>query len=217
MSDANTLLSGDEIRAMDGMADWRSMYDALEARYRTGDFTTGLELVNRIGAAAEAAGHHPDIQLSYATVHVLLTSHDVGGKTRRDVDLARQISTIAADLGVNAEPGTLQRIELALDTWDRAQVQPFWAAVLGMRANDDEVVDDDGDTPTIWFQDADRETSQRWHVDIRVPPEVADERVAAALDAGGTLVADDQKPRFVVLADPQGNRVCVCTHVTRSH
>jgi len=217
MSDADTLLSGDEIRAMDGMADWRSMYDALEARYRTGDFATGLEFVNRIGAAAEAADHHPDVQLSYATVHVLLTSHDVGGKTRRDVDLARQISTIAADLGVAAEPATVQRIELALDTWDRAQVQPFWAAVLGMRANDDEVVDDDGDTPTIWFQDADRDTTQRWHVDIRVPPEVADERIAAALDAGGTLVADDQEPRFVVLADPQGNRVCICTHVTRSH
>jgi 4a-hydroxytetrahydrobiopterin dehydratase len=216
MSDANTLLSGDEIRATEGMDDWRSMYDALEATYRTGDFATGLEFVNRIGAAAEAANHHPDVQLSYATVHVLLTSHDVGGKTRRDVDLARQISTIAADLEVTAEPATVQRIELALDTWDRSQVQPFWAAVLGMRVNDDEIVDD-GDIPTIWFQDADRDTTQRWHIDIRVPPEVADERVAAALEAGGTLVADDQKPRFVVLADPQGNRVCVCTHVTRSH
>jgi 4a-hydroxytetrahydrobiopterin dehydratase len=217
MSDANTLLSGDEIRAMDGMADWRSMYDALEARYPTGDFTTGLEFVKRIGAAAEVANHHPDVRLSYATVHVLLTSHDIGGKTRRDVDLARQISAIAADLGITAEPSAVQRIELALDTWDRTQVQPFWAAVLGMRAHDDEIVDDDGDIPTIWFQDADPDTTQRWHVDVRVPPEVADERVAAALDAGGTLVADDQKPRFVVLADPQGNRVCVCTHVTRSH
>ena len=45
---SNELLSGDQLRAMPGLGDWRAMYDALEARYRTQDFTTGLEFVNRI-------------------------------------------------------------------------------------------------------------------------------------------------------------------------
>jgi 4a-hydroxytetrahydrobiopterin dehydratase len=75
------------------------------------------------------------------------------------------------------------------------------------------VRDDDGDLPTIWFQATDpHETPrQRFHLDIRVPPEVAQQRIAAALDAGGTLVSDERAPAFVVLADPDGNQVCVCT------
>jgi 4a-hydroxytetrahydrobiopterin dehydratase len=44
-----------------------------------------------------------------------------------------------------------------------------------------------------------------------VPPEVAESRIAAALEAGGTLVTDENAPRFWVLADPQGNKACVTT------
>lgn len=211
-------MSGDEIRALEGLDDWRAMYDAIEARFRTRDFATGLEFLNRIGAAAEAAEHHPDIALSYAHVNVLLTSHDAGGTTQRDVDLARQISQIAADLGVAAEPHAVQRLELALDTWARDEVKPFWQAVLAMTDSaPDELTDSDGDNPTIWFQDAEPDTAQRWHMDLRVPPEIAEERIAAGLAAGGSIVSDDERPSFTVLADPQGNKICICTHVGRSH
>ena len=54
-------------------------------------------------------------------------------------------------------------------------------------------------------------------MDIRVPPEVAETRIKAALDAGGTLVSDDRAPTFWVLADPQGNKCCVTTWQGRSH
>ncbi len=216
----DVLLSGDQITAM-GLPDWRSMYHALEARFRTGDFATGLRLVERIGAAAEAAGHHPDVTLTAGWVHVLLTSRDAGGKTQRDVDLARQISAAAADLGVHAEPVTIERIEIALDTADRAAAKEFWKAVLALvdGAQDDEIVDPYGVTPTLWFQDTDphAEPRQRFHIDVRVPPEEAERRIAAGLAAGGSLVSEAQAPRFVVLADPEGNKVCICTHVTRSH
>lgn len=217
MDDPRVKLSGDQVAALDGLADWQPVYGALETRFRTGDFATGLALVNRIGGAAEAADHHPDLTLSYRHVNVLLTSHDVGGTTTRDVELARTISAIAAEMGVTAEPGRAQRVEFALDTWDRAEIAPFWAAVLAMKPASDgqEIVDAEGDNPTIWFQDADRSTDQRWHPDIRVPLEEADARIAAAVAAGGTIVSEEAKPRFVVLADPQGNKVCVCTHVGR--
>jgi len=216
MSDG--LLSGDEILTMDGLNDWRALYNAIEARFRTRDFGTGLELVNLIGAAAEAADHHPDITLSYTHVHVVLTSHDVGGKTQRDIDMARQISTFAADLGVVADPHAVQRLELGLDTWDRDEIKPFWKAVLAMADSaPDELTDSEGDNPTIWFQDAAPDTDQRWHMDLRVPPEVAQERIDAAVAAGGTIVSTDKAPTFTVLADPQGNKICICTHVGRSH
>ena len=214
---SDELLSGDQIRSMDGLGDWRSMYDGIETTFRTRDFASGLEFVNRIGAAAEAADHHPDITLSYSYVHIVLTSHDVGGKTQRDVGLARQISAIAAECGLDADPGSVQRLELGLDTWARDEVKPFWQAVLAMTDSaPDELTDSEGDNPTIWFQEAAPDTDQRWHIDLRVPPEVAQERIDAALAAGGTIVSTDEAPRFTVLADSQGNKICICTHVGRS-
>lgn len=213
---SSELLTGDQVRAMDGLDDWRPMYDAIEARFRTGDFASGLEFVNLIGAAAEAAGHHPDVALVYSHVHVALTSHDVGGKTQRDVDLAREISAIAAELGVDAEPHAIQRMELGLDTWARDEIKPFWQAVLAMSDTaPDELTDRNGDHPTIWFQNAARDTAQRWHIDLRVPPEVAEQRINAALAAGGIVVSSDAAPAFTVLADAHGNKICICTHVGR--
>ena len=70
-----------------------------------------------------------------------------------------------------------------------------------------------GSLPTVWFQHTEPhdEPRQRFHLDIRVPPEVAEQRIAAALEAGGTLVTDEYAPRFWVLADAQGNKACVTT------
>lgn len=216
---SDQLLSGDQIALMD-VPDWRSMYDALEARFVTGDFATGLRLVAAIGSAAEAAGHHPDVELRAGHVDVLLTTPQAGGKTRRDVDLARRISGLAVDLGVVADPAVVQRLELALDTWDVDEIRPFWAAVLAMdEVGDYDVVDRRGRIPSIWFQQTERhdEPRQRFHLDVRVPHEVVEQRIDAAITAGGVLVSDDQAPRFWVLADAQGNKICLCTHVTRSH
>ena len=51
--------------AAEQLADWEWLVGAIEARYETGGFATGLELVNRIGAAAEEADHHPDLTLTW--------------------------------------------------------------------------------------------------------------------------------------------------------
>lgn len=212
--------SGDEISTM-GLADWRAILGALQTRYLTGRFDVGLRLVQHIAAAAEEMNHHPDLDLRYPHLNVRLMSHDAHGITQRDVDLARRITVIAADLGVSADPASVSRVEVALDTWDVAEIKPFWAAVLGLADHPDypmDLLDPQGDLPPLWFQQTDPhdEPRQRFHLDITVPPEVASERIAAALAAGGTVVDDEVAPRFVVLADPQGNKVCVCTHVGRS-
>lgn len=215
MTDPKQTLNGHDVETVD-LADWRIMHFTLQARFKTGGFVAGLKLVNEIGEAAEAMNHHPDLDLRYPTVHVRLSSHDVGGITQRDLDLARQISEMAARLGATADTGAVQVLELALDTHDHNEIRPFWEAVLGMETNadqDDEITDPSGILPTIWFQESDPhdEPRQRWHFDIRVPPEAAEARVQAALDAGGTLVSDEAAPAFWVLADPQGNKACVCT------
>ena len=215
MNDDKRRLTPQDVEG-EGLSDWRILFRTLHARFETGSFATGLELVNRIGAAAEERNHHPDVDLTYPRVVVRLTSHDTGGVTRRDVELARTISGFAAELGVRAEPSAVQVLELGLDSADRAEIMPFWAAVLGLQTtsgDDRELVDGSGRLPTLWFQSTDpHETPrQRFHVDIRVPPEVAAGRIQAAIDAGGTLVTDEYAPRFWVLADAQGNKACVTT------
>ena len=154
--------------------------------------------------------------LTYPHVDVDLSSHDVGGVTSRDVDLARRISAIAAELGVEAAPREVSTLELALDVPAADEVAPFWAAVLGydVRERWPEVFDPGGRNNTLWFQtspEATGEVQQRFHLDIVVPREVAEERLQEALDAGGTLVTDGHAPAFWVLADRFGNKVCICT------
>ncbi len=101
MTDPQRKLSATDV-AEAGLTGWHLTGDALTATFRTRKFSTGLEFVNRIGASAEEANHHPDLTLTYPEVSVTLSSHDAGGITSRDIDLARTISGHASDLGAAA-------------------------------------------------------------------------------------------------------------------
>ncbi|HUF33616.1 MAG TPA: 4a-hydroxytetrahydrobiopterin dehydratase [Acidimicrobiales bacterium] len=212
--DATQRLTADQVSGSEQLDDWRVLLKTLQASFRTGSFAAGVELAARIGAAADDADHHPDLTITYPRVHVLLTTHETGGLTTRDVDLARTISTIAAELGIPAEPTAVAQMEIAVDALDISAVKPFWEAVLGYEgAGDDECVDPYGRGPAVWFQqmDAPRPQRNRIHIDVTVPHDVAEARIAAALAAGGTLVSDDAAPAFWVLADPEGNEACIST------
>lgn len=203
-----------------GLDDWRQLAQGIHARFRTGSFTKGLRFLTAVTEAAEAANHHPDVSLTYPHVDLKLISHDVGALTSRDVDLARTISSIAAEHGLKPQPGALAEVELALDTAASAAAGPFWAALLTGDAGNvrgDDVVDPSGRVPLLWFQETgSHETPrQRFHLDVWVPQDVAGERISAAVAAGGTVVDDSQAPSFTVLADGEGNRACVCTVLER--
>lgn len=220
MTDPRQRLSAPEVREAD-LADWRQVLGRIKARFRTKDFATGLALVNRIGEAAEAMDHHPYISLTYTDLIVTLVSHDVGGLTSRDIDLARRISTAAADLGVDADVSGLAQAELGLDTSDGSRLAPFYAALLGGEIEHGEPVDNSGQTPTVWWQTPDDEDpdhalpeqpfEQRWHLDVWVPHDDAERRLQDALDAGGRLVSDSAAPAYWVVEDADGNRACICT------
>lgn len=206
-------LSVEEIRKA-GLRDWRQLARGLHGRFRTRTYAAGLAFVSAVSEVAEELDHHPDVRLTYPRVDLRLWSHDAGGITERDIALARRVSEIAERQGVAAVPEEVEEVELALDTADAARVAPFWAAVLtGDAANVDgpQVSDPAGRVPLLWFQQTDPHATprQRFHLDVWVPPEVATQRIEAALAAGGT-VADDEPETFTVLADPDGNRVCVC-------
>ncbi len=76
--------------------------DRLIGGYRTADFVGAVQLLEAVTEAAEAANHHPDVQLGWGHISFELNSHDVGGVTRRDVRLAREIDQMAR--GLWAEP-----------------------------------------------------------------------------------------------------------------
>lgn len=91
---AEPLSNRDIDLALRDLRGWSKQEGGLRRRFRCADFTDAVSFVNQIARVADAAGHHPDIDIRYRNVIVFLTTHDVGGVTRLDIDLARRISEI---------------------------------------------------------------------------------------------------------------------------
>ncbi len=199
------------------LPDWRMLIDRLHASFGTVDFVSAVKLVDEITLAAEQMNHYPDLDLAYGRLDVRLISHDVGGVTSRDVGLASTISELALAAGATPHPHRTSVLELGLDSADEAEIRPFWAALLDYDTveawGEMQIRDTTGRRATIWFQPTDVHDvpRQRWHLDLRIPPEMVQDRIAAAIGAGGELVDDTAAPAFWVLADPQGNRACLTT------
>ena len=75
--------------------DWHLIGGKLVKTVVTPSFVDALDFVGRVGALAEAADHHPDIDIRYNRVTLSLITHDSDGITRRDLDLARSIDGLA--------------------------------------------------------------------------------------------------------------------------
>ena len=204
-----------------GLADWRKLAQALHARYAVTDYVAAAAFVAAVAQVAEAEAHHPDLRLTRGVIDVSVCTHEDGlWVTGKDVAMARTISRLAQEHGLEPRPTAVTQLELALDTAHEDGVAAFWSVLLTGGADNriyDSVLDPTGRVPSLWFQSTEgHETPrQRWHYDLWLAPEVAEERIAAAVAAGGSVVDDSGAPSFTVLADPDGNRVCVCTALGR--
>lgn len=220
-------VSSSEFDRRHDLPDWRILLGRIETSFTTGSFAAAADLVAAIAAAADDAGHHPDVDLRYPDrVHVVVATH-AGGPgwrlTAADADLAQRISRLAAERGAAGEPVAAQTLEIAIDALDIEAVRPFWQAVLAYEPvpSDDgavrDLVDPQRIGPAVWFQqmDAPRPQRNRFHLDVTVPHDVAASRVDAALAAGGTLLTAEHARAFWVLADAEGNEACVCTWLDR--
>lgn len=209
-----TAVTPDDFAKLDNLGDWRFVLGAIHANFRTGSFPAAASLVSTIVEASETAGHHPDVDMRYPDhVRVVLTTHATGGLTTHDVELARKFSMLAAQAGATSEPSIPQGVEIAIDTLDADRIRSFWAAALCYRDDAGCLVDPLRIGPPVWFQHMDepRATRNRLHIDIYVPHDVAEVRIAAALAAGGTLISDRFAPSWWILADADGNEACICT------
>lgn len=82
-------LSDAEIAArLEALSGWSRQGDAIVKTYKLSTFPAAIAFVVQVGFLAEAAGHHPDIDIRYNKVTLVLTTHDAGGLTEKDFDLA---------------------------------------------------------------------------------------------------------------------------------
>ena len=215
-----TILSGQQIadEGLDGWVYIATLLGGLQTRLHTTDYATGLKIVAAIGAATQELDHHADLDLRSDHVDIRVSGNSDHTVTDLDVRLAREITSIATGAGATLDSASVSGLELALDTPQAASIAPFWRAVLGIddRGDDSEVLDQHEALPAVWFQPSgSEEPRQRWHPDVWIDPSQVQPRIDAALAAGGTLVNDNEAPSFWVLADPDGNRMCLCTWQAR--
>jgi 4a-hydroxytetrahydrobiopterin dehydratase len=204
---------------------WRHLLGTFAASVAVSSMSQALE----IAAAAERAcdgdaDQHLRVDVRPARVELVLQAASIGQVTARDAELAARITAAVQQLGSAISPPTgparpVQALELAIDALDIAAIRPFWKAVLaytdepGRDGPEAAIVDPAWQGPAIWFQQMDEPRPQRnrIHFDITVAHDEAEARVQAALDAGGILVSAAAARAFWILADAEGNEVCVCT------
>lgn len=91
-----TKLSDLEIRrALGSLPGWSRKGDALNKTYSFARFADGIRFVDQVAAVADAMNHHPDIDVRYTNITFTLSTHDAGGVTQRDLDLAKAIEQAA--------------------------------------------------------------------------------------------------------------------------
>lgn len=218
-------MTSDAIRARDfytaeGTEEWRILGDGGTTFFRTPSLAASARLVQAIADLGGIEDHAIDIDIRAdgVTVRLVTYTDDYFGMTRRDLELAGEISSIAHDQGLRGDPLAVESIgPIVIGAVDIAKVMPFWAAILGYEPRRDspaeDLVDPRGRGPGVWFEAVDEPAGgrPRMHVACWVPYEQAEARVQAALAAGGRMVYDAQAPSWWTLADPEGNEADVAT------
>ena len=208
----------------EGLEDWRVLGEGANVFYRTASFAASSQLVQAIAELPTIDERAPavDIRSDGVTIRLITVAVDYLGMTDRDVDVARQISAVARDFGLVADPSGVQNLLVIPGATDIAAVMPFWRAVLGYapRADspDEDLVDPHDRGPAFWFesmQEPRGDGGGAIHVAVWVPSDQAEARVAAALAAGGHVVRDEFAPAWWTLADAAGNEADVSTVMSR--
>ena len=80
---------------LSGLSGWERSGDAIVKQFENGDFKGSVDFVNRLTPEAEEMNHHPDLEISWSTVKVTISTHSEGGLTNNDFELARRIDSLA--------------------------------------------------------------------------------------------------------------------------
>ena len=197
--------------AAEGLEDWAVLHGGATTVFGVTSLGEAATLASALAAVPGLSASGAVITLGDDLLTVRLT-RDVWSLDAHHIELARGVSAAAREFGATADRSRIQEVQLAVSAKPDDASLPFWRAVLGY----DPVADDNGADPlghssVVWMQPLDPEKPLRhaMHVDVSVPREHAEARVAAAVAAGGIIVVDEA-PDSWILADRAGNKVCVC-------
>ncbi len=195
--------------AADGTDDWTVLHGGATAVFRVATLGEATRLAEAIAGVPGSEQASTVLTLTDSTVTVRLT-RDMWHLEASHVELARAISTVARAHGAPADLTAVQEVQLAIAAKPDAADLGFWRAILGYApASDDNGVDPLGTGSTVWLQELDAAKPLRhaMHVDVSVARTQAQARLAAALAAGGRIVAESAE--HWTLSDRAGNRVCI--------
>ena len=200
----------DFLRA-DGVEDWVVLHGGATAVFRVGSLGEAASLASAIARVPGLDGSGALLTMGSDRVTVRLT-RGVYRIEAKHPELARAISEVARSEGGVVDRSAAQEVSVAIAATPQDIDVSFWRAVLGYDPlAEDNAIDPLGHGSTVWMQDLDPSKRLRhaMHVDVSVAREVAEERMAAAVAAGGRIVDDSEAPAAWILADRAGNKVCI--------
>jgi 4a-hydroxytetrahydrobiopterin dehydratase len=197
--------------AADGVEDWVVLHGGAVAVYVVPSMAAAARLAQSVADVPgfEEAGALMTITGDQLTVRL---TRGVFRLEQPHVELARAVSEVARAHEAVADRGRVREVSLAVAARPEDADIGFWRAVLGYSTLDhDNGVDPLGHGSTVWLQELDPAKPLRhaMHVDVSGAREHAEQRLAAALAAGGRVVFEFDDPPAWVLADRAGNRVCI--------
>ena len=203
-------ITGRAFQAAGGVEDWRVLTWGAHAFFAIGSFAEGARFVSAVAEAAQALDHYPDVDLRPEGVAIRTFSREDGALGKRDIELARLISAAARELDLVSDPSQLQVVGIAVAQGAGVDVRPFWAAALGYQdLGDEDAIDPRRRGPHLWFHELDppQPGRGRVHIDVYVPSDQIEARVAAAIAAGGRIADDSRAPEWWTLASPDNHGI----------
>jgi 4a-hydroxytetrahydrobiopterin dehydratase len=198
--------------AADDLDDWVVLHGGATAFFALAPLADAARFAESVAKIPDVSGKGLKLCISDAGVTIRLT-RDVWQLEPSHIGQARVISQVAREHGAVANREVLQEVQIAIAAKAEAIDLAFWRAVLGYSAMaEDNAVDPLGHGSTVWMQEihAEKPLRHAMHIDVSVPREQIEARLAAAVAAGGRIVDASHAPSHWTLSDRAGNRVCVC-------
>jgi 4a-hydroxytetrahydrobiopterin dehydratase len=200
-----------EFLGAETVGDWVVLHGGAAAVFVVPSLPAAVRLAEAVVGVPGLEGSGALLTVSDRRLSVRLT-RGVERIESHHLELARAISDVARQQGAVADRSAVQEVQIAVAARPEDLDVGFWRAVLGYDTlADDNGVDPLGHGSTFWMQDLDPAKPLRhaMHIDVSVAREYAEERLAAAVAAGGRIVDESEAPAAWILADRAGNRVCI--------
>ncbi|MEO6510506.1 MAG: VOC family protein [Nocardioides sp.] len=194
-----------------GLDDWAVTHSGAVAAYVADSLPAAARLAAAVADVPGLDGSRALLTLGDRRLTVRLT-RGVFAAESHHVELARAISAVARDHGASSDRASIQSVQVAVSARPDEIDVGFWRAVLGYEPlAEDNGVDPLGHGSTVWLQELDPAKPLRhaMHIDVSVPRDQVEARLAGALAAGGRIVMVEDLEATWILADRAGNKVCL--------